>query len=145
MEKFKFLSHTADIKFQAYGKSLSEAFSNAGYALVNSMCKEKISEQKKKQIRVEGTDYENLLYNFLEEFLFLLDSENFILARVRKIKISEKKDKTGKEKHYELYAEISGDEAANYEFNLDVKAVTYNEMFVKGEKNKYVCQVVLDV
>ena len=31
--KHKFLPHTADVKFRAYGKSLEEAFSNAALAL----------------------------------------------------------------------------------------------------------------
>ena len=33
MVKFKFLEHTADAKFQAYGKNMEEAFSNAALAM----------------------------------------------------------------------------------------------------------------
>ena len=38
MQKYKFLEHTADIKFQAFGKSLEEVFSNCAYAMFNSIC-----------------------------------------------------------------------------------------------------------
>ena len=138
MDKFKFLEHTADMKFQAYGKTIEEAFKNSALALISVMTKDKIKEKEKKKIKIEGKDLENLLYNFLEEFLILLDSENFVLSKIRKIKIEKKK-------HYSLVADISGDNAENYEFNLDVKAVTYNEMFVKKEKDKFICQVVVDV
>ena len=31
--KYKFLEHTADVKFRAYGNGLEEAFSNAALAL----------------------------------------------------------------------------------------------------------------
>ena len=30
--KYKYLPHTADVKFQSYGKTLEEAFVNAAYA-----------------------------------------------------------------------------------------------------------------
>lgn len=151
--KYKYLEHTADIKFQAFGKTLAEAFENSAYAMFNAMHEGRVAGKLKKKIKVKGKDLESLLYNFLEELLFLLDSENFFLSKI-KVKIDEKK--------LLLEAEAFGDEAKNYEIHLDVKAVTYNEMFVKQEKaklfgvpktkkflrqekNKYICQVVIDV
>jgi SHS2 domain-containing protein len=134
--KFKFFEHTADVKFQAYGKTLNEAFENSALAMANAMYKEEIKTKIKKKIKVKGKDLENLLYNFLEELIFILDTTGFFVSKA-KVKIDEKK--------LELVGELEGDDAANYSIGLDVKAVTYNEMFVKKEKNKYVCQVVLDV
>src|SRR3989344_186844 len=134
MEKYRFLEHTADIKFQAFGKTLEEAFENSALAMFNAMYGRNIKEKIKKNIKVSGTDLENLLYNFLEEFLFLMDSEGFLMSSC-KVKIKEGKK-------YELEAEVKGDEAKNYPISLDVKAVTYNSMFVKKEKNNWICQVV---
>jgi len=135
--KFKFLEHTADIKFQAFGKTKEEAFANAALALANIITKDKIKDKMKKQITVSGEDDESLLLNFLEEFLFLLESENFILSKIKSPKI--RKDKT------ELATELIGDKASNYELENHVKAITYNDMFIRKEKGKYVCQVVVDV
>ena len=137
MQKYKYLEHTADIKFQAFGKTLEEAFENSALAMFNAMYDNKVNEKIKKNIKVFGRDLENLLYNFLEEFLFLMDSEGFFMASC-KVKIK-------KNKQYELEAEIKGDEAKSYPISLDVKAVTYNSMFVKKEKNMWVCQVLIDV
>jgi len=140
--KYKFLEHTADVKFQAFGKTLEESFSNASLALVETITKNvkiKPIVRKKITIAVEGRGPEGLLYDFLEEFLFLLDAENFLLSKINKIEIEEKSGR------YELVAEASGDLASKYKFSNDVKAITYNEMFVKKEKNKFICQVVLDV
>jgi len=138
-KNFIFLKHTADIKFQAFGKSVEEVFRNSAYAMFNSMHDEKIKETKKFKVHVHGKDFESLLYNFLEELLFLFDSENFFLSKVTKIKI--KKDK------FELYAEVLGDSSENYEIHIDIKAITYNDMFVKFDKEKkqWIVQVVLDV
>ncbi|MBI5148706.1 archease [Candidatus Pacearchaeota archaeon] len=136
--KYKYLKHTADIKFQAFGKTLAECFENSSLAMFNAMYQGNVKRKIKKKIKVKGRDLESLLYNFLEELLFLLDSENFFLSRI-KVYINEK--------NLSLSAELEGDEAKNYAISLDVKAVTYNEMFVKHQraKNKYICQVVLDV
>jgi protein archease len=135
-EKFNFLEHTADIKFQAFGKTKEEAYKNSFFAMMELIYgKSKIKKKLKKKIEVAGNDDESLLYNFLEEFLFLLDSENFLPSKINKIKISGGK----------LTAEVLGDNAKNYEFTNNVKAVTYNQMFIKKEKAHWIVQVVLDV
>ena len=137
MKKFKFLEHTADIKFQAFGDSVKEVFENSALAMFSAMHEGKVKKTKKKKIEVKGDDLENLLYNFLEELLFLFDSEGFFLSDVENLKVSNKR----------LNAVVVGDKAENYSFNIDVKAVTYNEMFVKfdDKKKKWTAQVVLDV
>ena len=78
-----------------------------------------------------------MLYNFLEEFLILFDSERFILSEIKNIEISQKDLK--------LKAEIVGDDAKNYQINEHIKAITYNEMFVKKQKGRWFSQVVVDV
>lgn len=141
--KYLFLRHTADIKFQAFGKTPEKCFENAAYALKEILVseKEKIKSIKTKKISCEGKDFENLLYNFLEEFLFLLDSKNFIFSKISKLDIKILK------KGYKITAEILGDNSKNYKLKTHIKAVTYNDMFVKfDDKSKiYSCQVVVDV
>lgn len=150
MQKYRFLKHTADIKFQAIGNSLEECFKNAGYALVNIICKDKIREVKDKKIKIKAKDMESLLYDFLEELLYLIDTEDFLLSKIKNIKITgvlgRVNKRTGKSyRDYELVAEISGDNLKKYKAEKDVKAVTYNDMFVVKEGNIYKCQVIVDV
>lgn len=137
-KKFKFLEHTADIKFQAFGKTKTQMFENAGLAMFKATSDDSVKSKIKKTISVKGKDNESLMYNFLEELLFLFDTQHFILSKI-KIKINEK-DKS-------LTAKISGDFAEDYDIKIDIKAVTYNEMFVKKDTKTgiWVCQVVLDV
>ena len=73
-EKFKFLEHTADIKFQAYGKGIEECFVNSAYALKEIITSDRLNPLIKKKIKIKGKDLQNLLYKFLEEFLFLVDT-----------------------------------------------------------------------
>lgn len=140
MEKYKFFEHTADAKFQAYGKNIQESFANAALAMFSIITDiEKIDEKIKKEIKANGNDLKSLLYSFLEELLFLIDTENFLLNKIKKISIKKANEK------YELCASAVGDKADNYVTSGDIKAVTYNEMEIKEEKDKAMVQVVLDL
>ena len=135
-KKFKFLEHTADIKFRAYGESLNEIFENCALAVSNYLSRtKKIKNKNKKIIKLKGEDNESLLYDFLDELIYLLDAKNFVVSKA-KVKI----------KDNSLEAEIFGDSVSNYK-DLDyIKAATYSEMYIKRKKDKtWEAQVVLDV
>ena len=135
---YEFLDHTADVKFEASGKTLEEAFSSSLDALKETISGDIfIVPQIDKEMSITGSDLNNLLYKFLEEFLFLLDSEDFLVSKIKKIEINEEE--------CSLKATIAGDKAENYNFTNDVKAVTYNEMVVRKDANGWIVEVVLDV
>jgi len=144
-EKYTFFDKTADAKFQAFGNTLGEAFKNAQEAMVSVMYSlEELSsyefDEQGRDIIVEGENLENLLYSFLEEIIFLMNAE-FFVGLVEKIQIIH----TGN--LYKLKAILRGTQAINLESHGEIKAVTYNEMFVKHdvENGKYTVQVVVDL
>ena len=131
--KYKFLEHTADAKFQAFGKTLEEKFANAALAMFSIMVDtKKVKPLIEKKINIKGEDKKSLLYNFLEELLFLLDTKSFLLNKVKKIKIE----------NNSLKAIVVGDSVKEeYKLLGEVKAVTYNDMEIT---NTFV-QVVVDL
>lgn len=136
MKKFEILPHTADGKFRAFGKDIEEQFGNAVLAMFSFMFKlDDVKPKIKKTIIVKGKDEKALLYNWLEEFLVLLDLDAFIPKKIEEIKIS--KTKGG----FEIQGIILGDKVNDYEHIGSVKAMTYAEMEITPE---YV-QVVVDL
>ena len=135
--KYKFFEHTADAKFQAYGKTLEEAFKNAALALFSVLTEyEKVKPKVEEKITVKGTDKKSLLYNFLEELLFLVDTKGFLLKEVREMEIDGLK----------LDAVLIGDsDIGKYSIDSDVKAITYNEMEISEQKGRCMVQVVVDI
>ncbi len=138
--KYKFLSHTGDAKFQAFGKTMEAAFQNAALALTSIMWNPaEIDDKKEETIHLSGKDKEQLLVTFLEEILYLWEGRQFMLSSCRQVSITSNEDR------YQLEAIISGDSRKDaYEVIGDVKAVTYHEMEIKQNKH-WTVQVVVDI
>ncbi len=135
---YKFKEHTADVKFIASETSIEQTFCECANALKESICGNlSVLSTIEKTIFIQATGLENLLYKFLEEFLILLDSESFLLCRIKELSINEK--------NFSLTAKILGDDANKYSFTNDVKAVTYSQMEVKKTSKGFQATVVLDV
>ncbi|MEK6927280.1 MAG: archease [Nanoarchaeota archaeon] len=133
--KYEFLEHTADIKIKLYGITLQEIFENSVLAVADYMSEgKKISPNKVKIIDVKGDDVNSLLYNFIEDILYLVDAEGFIPA---KASITMRGNN--------LHAELYGDDTKKYTLK-HIKSPTYAEMIVKNDsKKKWIAQLVLDV
>jgi SHS2 domain-containing protein len=131
-KQFEYFSHTADVKFRAYGKTLEKRFENAAYASFNVMFDpQKVKPLIKKEINIEAKKTESLLYDWIDEVLFYLDSEGWFLSKIESLKIKDNK----------LKSVVYGDDYKKYVTSGHVKGVTYSEMELTPE---YV-QVVLDI
>jgi len=141
MKNYEFFPHTADAKFQAYGKTLEEAFENAAYAMTDIITDHtKLEEVTRERIKISSENTESLLYDFLEQLIILLDTKKFMLHEVKDMNILEKKN------HLVLTATVLGDNRpGDYAIKTAIKAVTYQEMFVKRGKDGWVLQVVVDI
>ena len=139
--KFVFLEHTADVEFGAFGGTLEEVFKNSALALQATLTQEKVLKKNMKKIHVRGSDKESLLANFLNELIFLFDSEQFLIGDIKRLKIVERKE------GYILDADVAGDSSEKYVIKLYVKAATYHEMKIvfDVQKKLWRAKVVLDV
>lgn len=139
-EKFRFLEHTADAKFQAFGRTLEEGFANAALATASLMWDPaSIARQIQVPVRAQGADLEQLLVRFLGEILYLVESRFFLLAAAGEVEI----EKRGA--GLALEAVFWGDtNSAGYETHGGVKAITYNEMKIL-QNGGVTIQVVVDV
>jgi len=139
-KKYEFFDHTADAKFKAYGKTLEEAFANSALATTAIMTDiTKIKPVTIRNMHIEAKTKEALLYDFLEEILYYLDTEGFLLSNVKEIHIL-------KTEKYVLDVILEGDYAEKgYDVNTAIKAVTYNDMKIEEKENEVTIQVVHDI
>ena len=137
-ERFRFLDiATADMAFEAFGKTLEQAFANAMIALEEIITDtDKIKEKIEKNIELEAENENALLFDFLSELLFIFDTEQLIFKKAD-IKIK-------KNKKLKLKAKLTGDYFGNKEVRGDVKAITYHRMKVEKKDNMWVVRVIVD-
>jgi len=138
MKNIKFLPHTADVKYEAYGKTLNEAFENAAIAVHQVITQDKVKAKIKKQIKLKSKNKRALLYDFIEEIVILMDTSGLLISKA-KVSIE------GEENNYKLEAELQGDLYKNYECHGAVKSMTYSDMQIEELKGKVKITIVLDI
>ncbi len=133
MEPFTFLPHTADIKIKLSGSTVNEIFENTVLAIASYVTEKTIAKRKGKTIQVQGRDTQSLLYNFIDEILYLIDADHFIPAKAE-VMI----------RGNNLKAELYGDDSSKYHLQ-QIKAPTYAEMEIKKTDKNWEAIIVLDV
>jgi len=134
---FKFIPHTSDIKFEATGKDLNELFESSAKALFSAMLDLKnVKPLTEKKIEVKAKDIDYLLHDWLEELIFIFDTESLVLSKFE-VKI----------KGNTLIAKAFGEplDRQRHQPSVGVKAVAYSPLEVKKTKAGYKATVVVDV
>lgn len=142
MQGYKFLEGiaTADVAFEATGKTLNKLFENAALAVFATQVDVKtVKEKVTTEIELENKDVEHLLIDFLNEIIFYKDADRLIYKTVRVDII--------KNKTYTLHAELHGEEIdlKKHKLGNDVKAVTMHKFKIEETKKGWTCRVVLDI
>ena len=83
MEKdFEIVDHTADVGIIAYGASLNQAFVNAARALFSLVTElDDVNEVLYRDIELTAPDQESLLVEWLNELIYLFDTEHIIFKK----------------------------------------------------------------
>ncbi|MFH1063074.1 MAG: archease [Candidatus Omnitrophota bacterium] len=137
--KFKYIPHTADIGLRISGTDNAAVFINAAIGMFSIIAKLKQPEPTtvEYQIKLNAANLEELLVAWLSELLTLSDIHNLffthfqinhlsassINARVQAVKIN----------------------SQNIEKKTEIKAVTYNELSIKQEKQRIIAKVFFDI
>jgi len=130
----------ADVAFEATGKTLEEVLESAGLAVTNTMVKDlgSVKRKVKKRISVKSDSEEMLLFNFLQEIVFLKDSKKLLFSKFA-VRVKRKP------LHLSCVAEGEKLSMKKHELLVDVKAVTFHRFEVEETKAGWRAQVILDV
>lgn len=91
--RYRYVEHTADVKFIAYGESTEALFANSAMALFNIMAgTSSVGRQKAKtkiaKISVRADDRETLLWRFLQRCLSLLEVRSLFAYGIEHLSLS---------------------------------------------------------
>ena len=139
--KYHFLENiaVADVAFDAYGKNPAEVFENCALALFDIMCTiSKIKPTIQREITVESTTLKQLLYDFLEELIFIKDTEQMLFSKFD----------VHLENETKLKVVAHGDSIKNIppeELRNDAKAITLHQFELVKEKSGWRARVIVDI
>jgi SHS2 domain-containing protein len=143
-KKYEYLDHTADVQLHSWGETLKESFEQLAVSMFGYMTEiEKVQMTTKHEIEIHmdaEDDVLNLVYKWLDEWLFNFSAEPFFIAR--KVVIDEFEPEKG-------YIKATG---YGEQFSLDkhpqgteVKAITYSNMQVHKDKPTNDIYVIIDI
>ncbi|MDD5111435.1 MAG: archease [Candidatus Altiarchaeota archaeon] len=138
-EGFEYLEHTADLKFRSRGRTLGEAFENAGLALFTAITDlSKVEARENRRITLEAEELDMLLHDFLSELIYLFSAEEMLFSGFKAdiVKIDT----------YQLHATVSGEKIDRKKHLLqkEVKAATFHDMKIEQGLDGWVIEVVCD-
>ncbi|MGA2228201.1 MAG: archease, partial [Syntrophobacteraceae bacterium] len=133
---------TADVAFEAWGQTIEEMFIAAAEATMNVMVAdlEKIERRESREIEIRSDAVDMLLFNLLQEIIFLKDAEQLLL-RIENMEI-------GYEDGLYFVKAIGWGEQIDpgkHELIVDVKAVTLHMFKVEQTPRGWDTFIILDI
>jgi len=133
---YEWRSHTAEIELAIEAATEEEVFADALTAFVELVAtnERQVTDCYKEErgVALEAPDRASLLVEWLQELIFLADTESFIAGRADDLRVADGS----------LNATLVGRRTA---FEPLVKAATYHGLSFEREGNKWQARVVLDV
>jgi SHS2 domain-containing protein len=134
---FEFIDHTADAGIRLEAPTLEDLFATAGLAfteLVTSV--DSVDCRVERRFKLEEDDMETLLVSWLQELLYLLDTEDLVFSRFQ-VKLHD----------FSLEATAWGEvfDPKIHTMKTEIKAVTFHQLEVAKTNQGWQAQVIFDI
>jgi SHS2 domain-containing protein len=133
---FELIEHTADIGIKASGNSLPEAFSYVASGLFSIITDlSKVREVETRVVDVAAPDIETLLFNWINELIYIFDVYHMLFCRFEVTGLSDNS----------LKAVCYGEkyDSTVHNLHIGVKSATFHMLEVDRSSNSV--RVILDV
>ncbi len=138
MKKYETVDHTADLGVRVYGRTFEEVFANAAFAFFDLITDlTRVREEVSIPIHLTASDPEELLVRWLSELLYLNESRQVLFKGFSFAHLDE----------HSLTAVARGEffDPQRHVRNLEMKAVTYHQIYIGKKKNTWEARVIFDV
>ena len=135
---YEVFEHTADIGLHVYGNTLPELFIHAAEGMESLMvAPEQVQVQVSRAIEVEGHDNISLLIAWLNELIFLFDTEYLLFRQFQIDALTETQLKAG----------ACGEpyDARRHDLSSAIKAATWHEASVEKTDDEYKARIIFDI
>jgi SHS2 domain-containing protein len=139
VQPFRVLEHTADVGFEAQGRTCAEVFANSGRALMSLIVDlESVRPATEVALTVQAREPAGLLVNWLSETLYLQDTEGWLFHDFEVEAITDASARG--------FARGERFDPARHRIKLLVKAITYHQLALeKRAEDLWRAQVYVDI
>lgn len=138
MVSFEYFDHTADMGMRAYGRDLTQLFTNSALGLFNLIAPlEQFRAENALDVLLKAPDVEELVWKWLRELHYLFCTQKFIFKEFEYKELSETV----------VWATCWGEcfDPKRHESEREVKAVTHHEFTVTRNEQGWKAEVIFDI
>ncbi len=133
---FHQIEHTADIGLNLRGKNLKYLFESGFYGILDILSNKKPPANEHKTIKITSSDNESLLVDFLNEIIYLVNTERWLPAEIKEMKITSNS----------LKAVITGSQYNSPDaVKAEVKAATYHNLKIRESVDTVETDIYFDI
>ncbi|NUQ64700.1 MAG: archease [Pirellulales bacterium] len=135
---YEIFEHTADVGIRARAGDLNGLFADAAKGLFSLILAnpDSVRPVQETHIRIDGDQYDDLLFDWLAELLYRFDTDHLLPAEFE-VRI----DAAG------LDATARGEQLdrSRHQLDREVKAITYHGLDVRRDADQWVAEVIVDI
>jgi len=138
VKRFRFIDHTGDLGVEVFGDSLARLFRHAGEAFTDIITDAKwIRARESRHVSLQADRIEDLLIRWLNEFVFLFDTEGFVPKAFDIALIDD----------CHIKATVQGEayDEDRHSIKTTVKSATYHQLQVVKEDDRWKARVIFDL
>lgn len=135
--KYRSIEHTADAGIESYGDTLGELFENSALGMMSMMLDPgSVEPREEVEIDLAGEDTEELLFEWLNHLLFLIETKGLAFGDFRleidgnRLRGSALGERLDRERH---------------SLGTQIKAATYHGMKVERRNSGWQARVIFDL
>ncbi|HWC88486.1 MAG TPA: archease [Pirellulales bacterium] len=135
---YETFEHTADLGLRVRAADLPSLFADAGRGLFSIIVAGGVQVQPQEEWRCElsGSRLDELLFDWLNELLYVFESRHLLLAEFHVVLAGE-----------QLTAQCRGEpwDPARHQLEHEVKAITYHGLRVEQTADGWLAEVIVDI
>jgi SHS2 domain-containing protein len=136
--RYTLIDHTADFGIHVFGENQKALFEQAGLAMFELLVDTGTpGECRQQKIAVQGSDWPDLLVNWLRELLYLWTDEENILRSIAVAEIAPYR--------ISAWVDLEPFQAELHPFRNEIKAVTYHQVQAGPEGDHWEAKIIFDV
>lgn len=141
---FRIIEHTADVGIEVEGETLEELFKTAALGMIHIIFGKVFEDEKPtltRQVETDGPEKEDILNNFLSEVLYLIEAERFIPIRFLGTRIEEDQENF----RFSTVAWGMEFDPQKHQMKTEIKAVTFHQMDVHRQNDRWKTRIIFDI